>query len=243
MYNKKRFDIFSSQYKPDTISIEILFAAIDSFADYAWSFFVGNNKITIIVFDSYYMKKWQVERRDTVSRQTVFSVEKLACYHPQKKIKHDFYILNNPDWVNIVAVDKNGNVILVKQHRLGTDEYTIETVAGLIDPGEDPLQAASRELLEETGYKAETFILLKKLAANPAIMNNYIYFYCALDAHKVANQALDLAEDIEIVTLQTGEVINNMKNGAINHSIIVTALLLFFMSPYCSFPKEDIVIY
>jgi hypothetical protein len=74
-------------------------------------------------------------------------------------------------------------------------------------------------------------------------MNNYIYFYCALDAHKVANQSLDLAEDIEIVTLQTGEVINNMKNGAINHSIIVTALLLFFMSPYCSFPKEDIVIY
>ncbi|NMB65245.1 MAG: NUDIX hydrolase [Spirochaetes bacterium] len=173
----------------------------------------------------------------------MFSIEKLLCYHPAKKVNHDFYILNNPDWVNIVTVDTDGNIVLVKQHRLGTDEYTIETVAGLIDPGEDPYQSAHRELLEETGYRAQEIVLLKKLAANPAIMNNYIYFYCALNAQKVQEQSLDLAEDIEIVTLSPQQVLEFIQKGTINHSIIITALLLYFLSPYSTIPKNKISLY
>jgi 8-oxo-dGTP pyrophosphatase MutT (NUDIX family) len=189
------------------------------------------------------MDKWHIKKRDTVNKQRIFSIEKLLCYHPAKKVNHDFYILNNPDWVNIVTIDTDGNVVLVKQHRLGTDEYTIETVAGLIDPGEDPLTSAHRELLEETGYKAQDIVLLKKLAANPAIMNNYIYFYCALNAQKVGEQSLDLAEDIEILTLTPQQVLEYIQNGTINHSIIITALLLYFLSPYATIPKDKIVLY
>ncbi|HOJ28493.1 MAG TPA: NUDIX hydrolase [Spirochaetota bacterium] len=189
------------------------------------------------------MHKWHIEKRDTVNKQRIFSIEKLLCYHPAKKVNHDFYILNNPDWVNIVTVDTDGNIVLVKQHRLGTDEYTIETVAGLIDPGEDPYQSAHRELLEETGYRAQEIVLLKKLAANPAIMNNYIYFYCALNAQKVQEQSLDLAEDIEIVTLSPQQVLEFIQKGTINHSIIITALLLYFLSPYSTIPKDKILLY
>ncbi len=189
------------------------------------------------------MNKWQIEKRDTINKQRIFSIEKLLCYHPTKKVNHDFFILNNPDWVNIVAVDTVGNLVLVKQHRLGTDEYTIETVAGLIDPGEEPAKSAQRELLEETGYEATEIVLLKKLAANPAIMNNYIYFYCALNAKKVQDQSLDLAEDIEIMSLTPRQVFEYIQNGSINHSIIVTALLLYFLSPYSTIPKEEIMLF
>ncbi|MGQ9843786.1 MAG: NUDIX hydrolase [Spirochaetota bacterium] len=189
------------------------------------------------------MDKWHIKKRDTVNKQRIFSIEKLLCYHPTKKINHDFYILNNPDWVNIVTIDTDGNIVLVKQHRLGTNDYTIETVAGLIDPGEDPLTSAHRELLEETGYRAQEIVFLKKLAANPAIMNNYIYFYCALNAHKVGQQSLDLAEDIEIMTLTPQQVLEYIQDGTINHSIIVTALLLYFLSPYASISKDKIVFY
>ncbi len=176
------------------------------------------------------MKKWIIKDRDLIYKGNIFAVERLRCAHPEKIHHHDFFIMKNPDWINIVALTEDHRFILVKQHRLGIDEHTLETPAGLVEPGEDHLAAAGRELEEETGYQPKRIFLMKKLAANPAIMNNWIYFYCAVGCTKSGSQSLDPAEDIDVILYTRDEVIQLIQKGSINHSIIITALGLYFLS-------------
>lgn len=178
------------------------------------------------------MKKWIVNKKKELLNRPIFSISDLTCYHPEKNVSHNFCIINNPDWINIVALTPEKKVILVRQHRLGVDDYTLETVAGLVDEGEDPEKAALREMMEETGYKPKKLVLLKKLAANPAIMSNYIYFYLATDCTRVAGQDLDSQEDIEVKLFSIDEVQTGIRNGSIDHTIIVAAFSLYFFSPH-----------
>lgn len=178
------------------------------------------------------MDKWQINNRDTIFESGVFTIDRLKCHHPGKKVSHDFCILKTPDWINVVALSEDGSFIMVRQHRLGTDDYTLETPAGLIERGEKPEEAARRELEEETGYSPGDLLLLKRLSANPAIMNNHIYFYLATGCRKTHRQKLDLAEDIEVLLYTREEIIDLIKTNRIDHSIIITALSLYFLSPY-----------
>ncbi len=173
------------------------------------------------------MEKWKILEEKDVFKTRVFTIKNLHCYHPGKEVRHGFYILETPDWINVVALTEAGEFIFVKQHRMGTDEHTLETPAGLIEEGEDPLEAAGRELLEETGYEAGTIRLMKRLSANPAIMNNHIHFFCATGCRKTKNQKLDQAEDIEVHLFSPVEVLRMMDSGEINHSVIITALCLY----------------
>ncbi len=186
------------------------------------------------------MKKWEIKKRQEIFNRRIFSIDDLHCHHPGKNVEHNFFILNNPDWINVVVLTEDNQLVFVKQHRLGTGEITIETVAGLMDGGESPEVSARRELREETGYQAGELLLLKKLSANPAIMSNHIYFYLARNARKIASQELDHAEDIEVITVTEEEALHMISDGRINHTIIVTALSLFFMSEYSTIPAEDL---
>ncbi len=156
----------------------------------------------------------------------------LECHHPDKDVTHRFFTLTSPDWINIVAITEDGRFIMVRQHRLGTDEITMETPGGLAEENEPPEETARRELREETGYEAGEVHLLKKLTNNPAIFNNYIYYYYAANCKKVHEQDLDAAEDIEVVTYSRDEIIDMINHGLINHTIIVCALYLYFLSEW-----------
>ncbi len=184
------------------------------------------------------MKKWIINKRENIFDGRLFIVQNLHCHHPEKSVDHGFFIMNTPDWINIVALTEDGRFIMVKQHRLGTDEFTLETPAGLMERDEVPENAALRELEEETGYVPEKIVLLKRLSANPAIMNNYIHFFFASGCRKTKNQKLDLAEDIEVHLFSPDEVLGLVRRGEINHSIIITALSLYFMSPYNANPDR-----
>ncbi len=174
------------------------------------------------------MEKWIIKDRNTIFDEKLYRVKNLNCYHPHKKINYDFHIIETFDWINIIALTEDDKIIMVKQHRLGTDELTIETVAGMIEHGEDPMEAAKRELLEETGYKEGSMVFLKKAAVNPAIINNHIYYYLAKGCRKVSDQRLDEAEDIEIMLYLEDEIKTMIKDGLIDHSIVIAALSLYF---------------
>jgi ADP-ribose pyrophosphatase len=178
------------------------------------------------------MEKWIIHNKGEIFNKSIFKINNLECFHPGKNISHNFYVIDTPDWINVIALTQDRRFILVKQHRLGTDEITIETPAGLIENGENPETAARRELLEETGYVADDIIFLKKLSSNPSIMNNYIYFFLATGCRKISVQNLDKSENIEIGLLTVDEILDRIKSNSINHSIIITAFSLYFLSPY-----------
>lgn len=171
------------------------------------------------------MNKWKIENRTEVLKKKIFSIYDNECVHPNGT-RHTFSIIDAPDWINIFAVTENGRYLFVKQHRLGTDEITIETTAGIIEKNEDPLAAAKRELLEETGFVPRRMFLLRKLKSNPAIMNNYIYFFFADGCTRAFGQNLDTTEDIELAEYSPGEFTALIEAGHVDHQIVITAYLL-----------------
>jgi ADP-ribose pyrophosphatase len=176
------------------------------------------------------MNKWEILQRKIVFERSVYNIEELYCKHPAKQQEYNFTVMNTPDWVNIVALIEEDTFLMVEQHRLGINEITIETPAGIIESGETPEQAALRELQEETGYSTNNLIPLKSLKANPAIMNTNIHFFAAERCFSVSKQKLDDEEDINIKILNRSELNEKFKNGILNHSIIITAIQLYYAS-------------
>ena len=97
------------------------------------------------------MDKWIRKSEQELFRRRIFSVKDVECYHPAKKVTHKFFTLQSPDWINVVAETVDHRFIMVRQHRLGTDEITLETPGGIVEEGESAETSALRELLEETG--------------------------------------------------------------------------------------------
>ncbi len=139
---------------------------------------------------------------------------------------HDFFVLEYPDWVNVVAVTSGGKVLLIRQFRHGREEETVEIPGGMVDPGESPATAARRELLEETGYEAGTLELLRRVSVNPAIQTNFCHLFLATDCKRTQNQQLDGTEVIEVEETEPCRVMSMLEDGTIHHSLNCLALEL-----------------
>ncbi|HQZ70900.1 MAG: NUDIX hydrolase [Anaerolineae bacterium] len=131
--------------------------------------------------------------------------------------------LEAPDWVNVIAVTRDGLVILVRQFRFGTGEVSTEIPAGMVDAGETPLEAAQRELMEETGHAAERWTGLGSVAPNPAFLNNRCHLWLAEGCSKQAEPRLDGGEDIALAYWPLAAVQQAIRLGAIDHSLVICA--------------------
>lgn len=133
-------------------------------------------------------------------------------------------VLEYGTWVTIVALTKKQEVLLIKQYRHGAQKILWELPGGAVDEGEEPVQAAKRELLEETGYTSDNIIEVGRVSPNPASHTNLMHAYVALDARKVGDQSLDEIEEIEVYPIPLDEVILMVKNGEILQSLHVSTL-------------------
>jgi 8-oxo-dGTP pyrophosphatase MutT (NUDIX family) len=136
----------------------------------------------------------------------------------------DATILEFRSWANIVALTTNGEVVLVKQYRHGICDVLLEFPGGVVEDGEDPVEGARRELLEETGYTASRWIQVGQIYPNPAFQTNTLYCYLALDAEKVGRQNLDAGEDIEVCLVQLDELVGLAKGGEFPHALMAAVL-------------------
>jgi len=134
-------------------------------------------------------------------------------------------VLETPDWVNVVALTPEGAIVIVKQHRFGADAPTIEIPGGMVDPGEDPLDAAIRELREETGYEAASWTSLGSVSPNPAFQDNTCHHFLAQECCLTSMQDQDPGEDIFVETMTQAEMIAAIASGAIQHALVLTALM------------------
>jgi len=133
-------------------------------------------------------------------------------------------VLEAPDWVNVVAYTTDQRIVFVQQYRFGTARVTTEIPGGVIDPGERALEAARRELREETGYTSETWRSLGAVEPNPAFLNNLCHHYLAENAELTHELELDEGEDIGVLVLSEDEVLEGLRSGEIRHSLVVSAL-------------------
>jgi 8-oxo-dGTP pyrophosphatase MutT (NUDIX family) len=133
-------------------------------------------------------------------------------------------VLDTADWVNVVALTGERRLVVVRQYRFGTGTVTTEIPGGVVDLGEAPLAAAQRELREETGHTAGRWTALGSTEPNPAYQNNLCHHFLAEDARTTHPLELDPGEDIVVDTLDLEEVRARVREGAIRHSLVISAL-------------------
>lgn len=181
------------------------------------------------------MEPW--ERLDSTRQgdYAVFRVRKDRARSPQTGREHTFYVIEASDWVNIIPLTPDGKVVCVRQYRHGTGEVTLEVPGGMVDPGDaSPAAAGRREMVEETGYDSDEIVPLGAVAPNPAVQTNRCHTFLALNARPKrtpagakAGQALEGAEEIDVVLIDPADAPALIAEGRITHALVVVAFYLF----------------
>ena len=159
---------------------------------------------------------WQVLATTQVLDTPYLRIHSERVKLPNGVILPDYYIIDNRGWVGVVPVTSDGRFLINRQYKHGIGEYVLEFPAGGIDEGEDdPLVAANRELMEESGYSAEPdkIELLSEMIANPTSAVTRIWWYLARDVRKTGEQKLDPAEEIENSLVTPTELLKLIHTG------------------------------
>ena len=174
-------------------------------------------------------KPWKIlsSRYDTSYR--VFHLRTDRAVSPRTGEAHDFFVLESADWVNVIPVTPADEVVMIRQYRHGLREVTLEIPGGLVEAGDRPGDAACRELLEETGYAAQSWVSLGYVHPNPAIQSNRCFTYLAESVYPAGEQKLDDKEDISVTLVPLAAIPHLIREGRITHSLIIAAFYRYFM--------------
>lgn len=148
--------------------------------------------------------------------------------NPRNGQVFDRLVLESPDWVNLVALDANRRSVMVRQYRFGIGRTTLETPAGMVEPGEDSLSAAKRELLEETGYASERWTCLGAVEPNPAIHDHLCHHWLAEDVLRVQDPTPDDGELIEVELMSEAQIRAAIAAGELRHVLALSVLSRVF---------------
>lgn len=179
-------------------------------------------------------KPWPLIRSTLDKSYQVFSIRTDRVRCPRTGQEHDFYVLESEDWINVIPLTSDNQVVMVKQYRHGTREMTLEIPGGLVDAGDSPASAARRELLEETGYEARDIVFLGSACPQPAILNNRSITYLARNVRKVRSPRLDETEDIDVVLVPLSRIRDLIQEGEISNAMVILAFYWYFAAGFDS---------
>ena len=174
-------------------------------------------------------KPWKLISSRSKESFPIFGLRIDRSQSPRTNEAHDFYILESTDWVNVIPLTAQNEVVLIRQYRHGTRDVTLEIPGGIVEPNDSPEQSARRELREETGYQESKMVLLGSVHPNPAFLNNKCYTYLAQNVLLVGTQKMDEKEDIEVLLRPIDVIPRLIREGQITHSLVLAAFYRFYM--------------
>lgn len=176
------------------------------------------------------IRPWPLLQDEEVLKTPVFTLRRQTCRSPKDGEGKVFTVLDVPDWVQVLPLTADGQAVLVSQYRVGSREVSLELPGGVVEAGQSPLEAGRRELMEETGYQAANWRKLAAFRPNPAVQNNTAHFFVAEGAYPAGPTDFDENEDIELVLMPLNDLKEMIREGKIDHAIMVAAVLSYFNS-------------
>jgi len=173
-------------------------------------------------------KRWKTLKSEYLIRRPWLTARKDVVQLPSGIINDEFYVLEYPDWVNVIAITPDDKFVFVRQYRYGLDLDSVELCAGVAEPGEKPVESAQRELLEETGYGGGKWQEIMTIGQNPSTCNNWTHCFLAIGVQRIQEQQLDRTEDIDVVLLSRDEVLQMLHNDELKQALMLAPLWRYF---------------
>jgi 8-oxo-dGTP pyrophosphatase MutT (NUDIX family) len=173
------------------------------------------------------VRVWRELARRKLLDCRVFEVEESTAVSPVDGSSHDFYRVRNGDWVQIIPVTADDEIVMIRQYRHGAGAIVLEIPGGLVDPGETPAEAAARECLEETGYRVTVLEPVASINPNPAIHTAPLHSFHAPGVEKTADVCNSDTEQTEVVLVPLDSVADLLRSGEIDHALVASTLWRF----------------
>lgn len=170
------------------------------------------------------IKEWKVLESEYLVRRPWLTARRDRLELPDGRIIPEYYVLEYPDWVNVIAITKDGQFVMERQYRHAARKISLELPCGVMEEGETPLEAAQRELLEETGVGGGQWKKLMELSPNPSAMSNTTHCFLAIGVEKIAEQHLDETEELSVLFMTKEEVKRMLNENQICQALMVAPL-------------------
>lgn len=165
-------------------------------------------------------RKWKVLNSEYLSRRPWFTVRREHVQLPNGNEIPEYYVLEYPDWVNVIAITKEKKFVFVHQYRHGLGETSFELCAGVSEKEDASyMVSAQRELQEETGYGNGIWKEYMVISANPGSHNNLVHCFLAIDVEPISEPNLEPTEDLTVHLLSLEEVKDLLQKDKIKQSL------------------------
>lgn len=171
-------------------------------------------------------REWERVESEDRGEFKIFRVRADRARSPRTGEVEEFTIADSPDGVTVIALTPSGELVMVEQFRHALRTITMETPSGFMDEGESPVEAAIRELREETGYEGEDARVIGCLELNPSWQTTRVHVVQVANARRSAETDFDEAEDIRVLTVARERALELVRTGGIRACVAVSALAL-----------------